>query len=159
MKKNIISLIIAIGILLILPIKVSASTLLSSIEVEGIGTLNLSKNSWNLGYSTPYDYVNITATPASEDVTVEGAGKVSVQQGANNIVIKATNGTATESYTINLNVSKKEVSSSTSYDKDGNVTTNPETGAFLNVTLVSVLSILSIAIIYLTNKKQKFFHL
>ena len=159
MKKNILTLIFAIGLLLIIPINASAESLISSIEVEGIGPLNLSKKTWNLGYSTSFDYVNITATPASDGVTIKGDGKVDIKEGNNNIVITATNGSATESYTINLNVTKKDGKGSASYDKDGNVTSNPETGAFLNVTLISAALLCSIAILYLTRKKQKFFHL
>ena len=90
-------LVLFVGALFILPTHVAAaSALLENITVEGIEPLGLARNVYNLGYSTPFDYVNISATPKSEGVTIEGVGKLPAQAGANQYVITATNGTATE---------------------------------------------------------------
>lgn len=143
-------------VIFLIPINVNAASLLSDLQVEGIGSLELNKNSWNLSLGTPYDYVNITATPIDSSVTVEGAGQVAIQEGANTITITASNGSQTENYTINLNVTKKSGSVGTgavSYDKDANII-NPETGAFLPLGIIITIGIGAIvSIVYLRKNK------
>lgn len=143
-------LLIVLILLVLLPLKINAASLLSNLEVEGIGSLNLSKRSWNLGFSTSLNYVNITATPSDSSVIVEGDGKINIKEGSNLITITASKGSEKETYTINLNVTKKDGTSGTSYDKDGNELKNPNTGAFMSLAFFGVLSVLPIiSLIYL----------
>ena len=147
---------------------VHAAGLLTGLEIEGIGALDVSsKRSWTLGLTTPYDYANITAT-AAEGVTVEGAGKVSIKEGANTITITASSGGQSETYTINLNVTKKSGGAgavvdpkdgTVSYDKDATDIKNPETGAFMNYTLLIGTCIISIAVITKFAKKKIFYNI
>ena len=163
-KKNHLTLLLLMALFVILPIKVSAASLLSSLEIQGMnGGLNLSKNTWNINFETSFDYVNITATPVDSSVVVEGDGKVSIQEGANQIIVTATSNGKTETFTINLNVVKKTSSSkgkSVSYDKDAaDDIKNPETGAFLNVTLIAIAIISSLFVIKAVFKNQKFYRI
>ena len=147
---------------------VNAAGLLTGLEVEGIGALNVSsKRSWNLGFSTSLDYVTVTAT-AAEGVTVEGDGKVSIKEGANAIVITAKSGSTTETYTINLNVTKKAGGNgavvdpkdgTVSYDKDAGDIKNPETGAFMNCSLIALAIGASLITIVSVSRKNKFFNI
>ena len=166
MKKINLIVVFLIGLIL-LPIKINAASLLSGLEIEGIGNLNVAKKSWNLGFSTSLNYANVTATPADESVKVEGDGKVDIKEGANTITVTASKGEQTETYTINLNVTKKagnggsttSSSSKVSYDKDGNEIKNPNTGAFMNIAFVTLLGS-SIALIAIkSNKKKKFYRI
>ncbi len=144
-----------LGVLFVLPSKVNAASLITGINIEGIGDLGLSRRTYDLGYSTSFDYVNITAT-AVEGVNVEGAGKVSIKEGLNTIVISASDGKTSDSYTINLNVTKisGNANSAVSYDKDGNKLENPNTGAFANVALIG-LAILGGALVIIKIQKSK----
>ena len=162
MKKfKILSLLILIGLFIIIPFKVNAETLLSSLEVEGIGSLGLNRKVFNLNYSTPYDYVNITATPLNDSVTVTGAGKVNINEGANSIVITASNGSATDTYTINLNVSKRAAGTG----NGGNTTTadddvkNPNTGSFINIAVIGGLVVSFALVSFITIKKRKLYRI
>ena len=147
---------------------VKAAGLLTGLEVEGIGSLSVStKNSWNLGFSTSYDYVTITAT-AAEGVTVTGDGQVPIKEGANSIVVTATNGTQTDTYTINLNVTKKAGGSgavvdpkdgTVSYDKDATDIKNPETGAFMNCSLIAFAIGSSLFTLIKLRKKTRFYNI
>ena len=148
---------------------VHAASLLNSLEVEGIGALDVSsRKTWNLSYSTSYDYVNINAT-GGEGVNIQGAGKVSLKEGANSIVITASNGSQSETYTINLNVTKKsggtsavdpkDGTTSNKYDKDATDIKNPETGAFVNFTLLSILAITSLVTMITFLRKKSFYNI
>lgn len=161
--KNFLAL-LTLG-LFVLPFKVNAASLVSSIEVEGIGNLNMSRNPMNYGFTTSLDYANIKATPSDENVKINGDGKVNIKEGTNTITITASKGEQKETYTINLNVTKKAGNSSISskstsnnlisYDKDGNELKNPNTGAFMNIELVAVSIItLLFGIIKLNSKKK-----
>lgn len=121
MKKAIFLVVV----LLVFPVLVSAASLVSGISVDGIGDLSLNRNTWNLSLTTTLDYVDIDVT-SLDGVTVEGAGKVDVQEGDNEIIIKASNGTTTEEYKINIKIARP------TYDSDG----NPETGAFVPSVLI-----------------------
>ena len=98
MKKIFYVLIAAI---LVLPFTVSASNLLSNLEVEGIPPLSMTKSTYNLTLTSTLNYANIIATPAKEGVTVTGAGKIEVQEGTNALIVTATDGTTTETYRVN----------------------------------------------------------
>ena len=144
MKKMCYVLIAAI---FVLPFTVSASNLLSNLEVEGIPTLSMTKSTYNLTLTTTLNYANIIATPAKEGVTVTGAGKIEVQEGTNALIVTATDGTTTETYTINLNIKHGDPNAEAT---DG----NPNTGSFLPVSLL-LLSLVAIAIAIL-NKRRIF---
>jgi hypothetical protein len=136
--------------LIIIPIKVHAGSMLSSLSVDGIGNLNLSKSSWNLTFSSSNDYITINAVAADEGYTITGAGNVNLQEGANTIVVNVSDSKgASEDYTINVNFTK------TTASKSSNGSDNPETGAFLSVGLVAVVLVISaVSLIY---KKNKFY--
>lgn len=143
-------LLLVIAALLVLPFSVKAESLLTGLEIEGIGSLGLSRKVYNLSYSTPFDYVNIKAT-APEGVTVEGAGKVSVQPGANTIVVKASNGTATDTYTINLNVSKKGTAANSDNNDD---IKNPNTGAFIGIAGIVTIALIVTGSVVIARKSK-----
>ena len=66
------------------PLVVSAKVnLASSISIDGIGEAPLNGNSWSVKLTTTLDYTDITVTPINENVTVEGAGRVSIEEGNN----------------------------------------------------------------------------
>lgn len=141
MKKILLGLLV----FLIVPFCVNAASLLTNLNVEGIGDLNLSRRKWNLTLTSSLDYTNITAT-ALDGVTIEGNGKVALQEGDNQVVVKATDANGeTEDYTINIKLIKKSA----------NETNNPETGAFLSIGGILVLACLAIGILKL--KKNKFY--
>ena len=146
-------LLLAIGAFLVLPFSVKAETLLTSLEIEGIGQLGLSRKVFNLGYQTPFDYVNIKAT-APEGVTIEGAGKVPVNPGHNTIVVKASNETATDTYTINLNVTKKGSAAANASSNNSEDIKNPNTGAFVSIISVSAISLIVLGLIIAARRKK-----
>ena len=90
-------------VLLMVPFLVNASSLVTGITVDGIGDLKMDRNTWNLSLTTTLDYVDIDVTYL-DGVTIEGAGKVDVQEGDNEIIIKASNGTTTEEYKVNIKI-------------------------------------------------------
>lgn len=153
LKKFLIALIM----IFVIPLNVNAASLLSDIQVEGIGSINLSKKSFNLSLATPYDYANIYATPVDSSVTVEGAGQVAIQEGVNTITVTASNGSQSETYTINLNVSRN--TSEVKYDKNGDIITNPETGSFVNYVLFGIIGIVSLILIVNLLRKKKFYNI
>ena len=158
---NLVRIIIAtiiLSVILAIPFSVNASALLSDLQVEGIGSVNISKKSYNLSLTTPYDTANIIATPADSSVTVEGAGQVPIQEGANTITVTATNGTQSETYTINLNVSRS-TQGEVKYDKNGNVINNPETGSFINYALFGLIGAISLLLIINLLRKKKFYNI
>ena len=165
--KKVRSLVIALvlGLFVILPFKANAASLISSLEIEGIGSIGMSKNYYEFQYETSFDYVKITATPKDSSVTITGAGKVDITEGANTIVVSATDGTNTEKITFVLNVTKitgtasSGSSSSVSYDKDGNEIKNPNTGAFMNVSIVAISLVGASIVINSMRKKNKFYKL
>lgn len=141
---------ITLILMIFLPFKINAASLLSNLDVEGVGQLNLSKRNWNLAFTTSLDYVNISATPIDSLTTVEGTGRINIKEGTNTITITASNGSQTETYTINLNVTKVQGKVTTSYDKDGNPLKNPNTGAFISIGSFLLLSVLMvISLVYL----------
>lgn len=107
-------------VLFMFPMLVNAASLVNSITVDGIGELKLDRTTWNLTLTTTLDYVDIDVVTTAESTVVEGAGKVEVQEGANALSIKVSDGTTTENYTININVKRPS-------EESGG---NPETGAF-----------------------------
>ena len=142
---------------------------MSNLEIEGIGALGImSKNTFNLGFSTSFDYVTITATPAGEGITVTGVGQVPIQEGANQLVVTATNVSQSETFTINLNVTKEAGGTgavvdpkdgTVSYDKDATDIKNPETGAFMNCSLMLLAIGGSLIAIVGISRKKKFFNI
>lgn len=129
--------------LLMFPIFVNAASLVSSISVDGIGDLTLNRNTWNLTLTTTLDYVDIDVVTVAEGTTVEGAGKVEVQEGANELAIKVSDGTTTENYTININIRRPSI------DESG----NPDTGAFIPTALI-ICGIISFGVLMSVRKKM-----
>lgn len=129
-------------VLFMFPILVNASSLVTGITVDGIGDLNLNKNSWNLFLTTTLDYVDIDVVSV-DGVTVEGAGKVDVQEGENELVVKASNGTTTEEFKIKINIMRP--------GEDGS--DNPPTGAFMPKMLITS-GVLGLGVlVFVKNKK------
>ena len=144
MKKLIFTIIL--GILLV-PTFVKAATLIDNLEVERSAdtyTFNMSRNSWTYTLYTDKETANIKVT-AKEGVTVTGNGEVPIQEGANKLTITATDGTNTETYTLNLNVVKVEI-------KDGEIV-NPPTGSNLPIISLITLTSLGIIITFFNRKK------
>ncbi len=143
------------ALLLIIPLKASANNLLSRLEVEGIGELSIaSKNVWNLQLTTSLGSANIIATPASEGITITGAGNVNVTPGNNQIVVTATNGTETETYTINLNVIQSSGGGAVN-PKDGTPIANPDTGKlFTTEAIITILLTITILVLLTFNKRK-----
>ncbi len=129
-------------VLLMVPFLVNAASLVTGITVDGIGDLKMDRNTWNLSLTTTLDYVDIDVTYL-DGVTIEGAGKVDVQEGDNEIIIKASNGTTTEEYKVNIKIARP------TYDSDG----NPETGAFIPSVLI-VGGVLAVGILFLVSKNK-----
>ena len=154
-KARFIIFTLVLSLFVIIPFRVNAA-LLSNLEVEGIGSLSTSRKNYTLGYQTPFNYVNITATGIDESVKVEGAGKVSINEGANKIVITATNGTETDTYTINLNVTKKAASGSGSKNTTSDTDVkNPETGYFISLIGLGIALVGAITALIIANKNKK----
>ena len=156
MKKLLFSI---LALLAFVPfVGVKAQSLLTSLEVEGIGELSLSRNTWNLKLSTSYNYATINAK-AADGVKVEGAGKVDIKEGDNTIIVKATSGSETQTYTINLNVTKKDststsASTASSKETSKNDVANPKTGSMMDVMKYGSLIIGAIGVIYLFKNKK-----
>ena len=159
MRRNKLLLFALLCCLFIIPIKINAASLLSGINIDGIGDLNMSKKSWTYSFTTTLDYANVTATASDSSTKIEGAGKVEIKEGANQIVITATNGSQSETYTITLNVTKGNSTSSTTYDKDGNEINNPPTGAFANYAFIGSGIVISLITIAYLRKNKKFFNI
>ena len=159
MKRTRFLTIALLVLFVFIPLRVHAASLISKLEVEGIGDLSLARNSWNLQLTTSLTYANIIATPANETVTIEGAGKVEVNEGQNQIVVKATSGETTETYTINLNVIKSTGNVATGtdvkvVDANGTDVKNPNTGSFVSLTIIMIL-IGSLILIAVNNRNKK----
>ena len=115
--------------LLLMPILVSAKvSLASSISIDGIGEAPLNGNSWSVKLTTTLDYTDIKVTPVRDSVTVEGAGKVNIEEGNNDITITLKDGDVTEEYVIHMVMNRPKT------DTDG----NPETGAYIPIMIVIV---------------------
>lgn len=127
------------------PLVTNAASLITSLEVDGIGTLNLNKNSWTLYLTTTLDYATISATAANDGVTLEGVGDISVQEGANTLVVKATDGTNTEEYTINISVSRPSGD-----ETDG----NPNTGSFVSMVALVLIGLAGVVLFVIGSKKK-----
>ena len=154
-KMKSLLLVLFMGFIFALP-SASAESLISGINIEGIGDMKSIHSTYNLELETSFDYTNITVTAKDPATKIEGAGKVSIKEGANPIVITATNGTQKETITINLKV-KKISGKAANYEKGA--TTNPETGAFMNYSLIALAVGSSLVIINKNKKKTKFFRI
>lgn len=129
--------------LLLLPIMVNAKVnLASQIEVDGIGNAPLGRDSWNVTLTTTLDYTDIKVTTISDDVTVEGAGKVTIEEGSNEIPITLKQGDTTETYTIYMTMKRPKT------DTDG----NPETGSSIPYVVVALGAIAVLGIIFAERK-------
>ena len=154
-KSNLFTSIALLVLLLILPLKVNAASLLSKLEVEGIGALNLARGTYNLTLTTTLDYANIMATPAKEGVEITGTGKINVNAGDNQIVVTATDGTETQNYTINLNVIKAGSTANAKSEGDGTPIANPKTGSLLTKeTVITILLAFLISGLLIRNKRK-----
>ena len=142
MKRKII--IALLGLILLLPFTAKAieDHPLKTLKIEGFGvdldtTAEVQKGYW-CGKKT----INIIAEPTNENYTVTGAGKVTVEDGNNELKVVVTNpeDESSYTYTINLNVNGE------SCGKAATTTTgltNPETGVF--ITTGKLILILAIA--------------
>lgn len=149
MKKFSSWIIMGILCFFVVPFLVNAQGLITSLNVDGIGNLDASKKSFALKLTTTLDYATITATPANENVTIEGVGKVPIVEGKNVLVVKATDGTTTEEYTINLSMNRPSGDAT-----DG----NPNTGEFVSFGLL--LLGLGVAITaYLISRKKRIYQI
>ena len=113
---------VALFLILLCPVTVFAKiSLAKSINVDGIGNAPLRNNSWKCYLTTTLDYTDIKVTPISDDVVVEGAGRVQIQEGDNEIPITLKQGDVTETFTIHMVMKRPKL------DSNG----NPETGSFI----------------------------
>jgi hypothetical protein len=129
--------------LLFMPILVSAKvSLASGISIDGIGNAPLNGNSWSVKLTTTLDYTDITVTPVRDTVKVEGAGRVAIEEGSNDITITLTEGDTVETYVIHMTMSRPKT------DTNG----NPETGAFVPVMIVVVGVLALVGIIFIGDK-------
>ena len=129
--------------LLFMPILVSAKvSLASGISIDGIGNAPLNGNSWSVKLTTTLDYTDITVTPVRDTVKVEGAGRVAIEEGSNDITITLTEGDTVETYVIHMTMSRPKT------DTNG----NPETGAFVPVMIVIVGVLALVGIIFIGDK-------
>ncbi len=135
--------------LLMLPVVANAKvTLASSIEVDGIGGAPLNANRWNVKLQTTLDYADIKVTPVDDSVTVEGAGRVPIQEGEQDITITLKKGDVTETYVVHMNMVRPKT------DTNG----NPETGASVPIVLtliIGTLALISIIVLGSRNKMQR----
>ena len=138
--KKIMVMVIA---LMFIPLVVSAKVnLASSISIDGIGEAPLNGNSWSVKLTTTLDYTDITVTPINDNVTVEGAGRVNIEEGNNDITITLKEGETVETYVIHMNMVRPKT------DTDG----NPETGAFVPVMIITVGILALVGIIFIGDK-------
>ena len=129
--------------LLFMPILVSAKvSLASSINIDGIGNAPLNGDSWSVKLTTTLDYTDITVTPVRDTVKVEGAGRVAIEEGNNDITITLTEGDTVETYVIHMTMNRPKT------DTNG----NPETGAFVPVMIVVVGVLALVGIIFIGDK-------
>jgi hypothetical protein len=129
--------------LLFMPILVSAKvSLASSINIDGIGNAPLNGDSWSVKLTTTLDYTDITVTPVRDTVKVEGAGRVAIEEGSNDITITLTEGDTVETYVIHMTMNRPKT------DTNG----NPETGAFVPVMIVVVGVLALVGIIFIGDK-------
>ncbi len=129
--------------LLFMPILVSAKvSLASGISIDGIGNAPLNGNSWSVKLTTTLDYTDITVTPVRDTVKVEGAGRVAIEEGSNDITITLTEGDTVETYVIHMTMNRPKT------DTNG----NPETGAFVPVMIVVVGVLALVGIIFIGDK-------
>ena len=131
--------------LLFLPILVSAKVdLASQIEIDGIGNAPLDRNSWTVSLTTTLDYTDIKVTTTGDDVTVEGAGKVTIEEGSNEIPITLKKGDTTETYTIYMTMKRPKT------DTDG----NPETGSKVPYAVIALGAAAVIGIVTVERKSK-----
>lgn len=89
---------LVLGVLIILlPLRVNALEL-SSLKVRGIEEELSMKNNWNLTYVSPRDSMVVDATPNNSSYTVEGVGRIPLQEGANThvVIVKDNSGNEIE---------------------------------------------------------------
>lgn len=142
---------ILMGILsfFVIPFLVNAEGLLTNLNVDGIGDLNINRRNYTLQLTTTLDYATISATPANENVAVEGTGNVAIVEGKNTLIVKATDGVTTEEYVINLTMLRPSGDAT-----DG----NPNTGAFASIgALIACLIVAIIA--YLVSRRKRVFQI
>ena len=138
--KKIMVMVIA---LMFIPLVVSAKVnLASSISIDGIGEAPLNGNSWSVKLTTTLDYTDITVNPINDNVTVDGAGRVNIEEGNNDITITLKEGETVETYVIHMNMVRPKT------DTDG----NPETGAFVPVMIITVGILALVGIIFIGDK-------
>ena len=138
--KKIMVMVIA---LMFIPLVVSAKVnLASSISIDGIGEAPLNGNSWSVKLTTTLDYTDITVNPINDNVTVDGAGRVNIEEGNNDITITLKEGETVETYVIHMNMVRPKT------DTGG----NPETGAFVPVMIITVGILALVGIIFIGDK-------
>lgn len=146
MKKN--YLFLGLILILFMPIIVSAKPTLSQLNVAGIGDLNVNRQTYYLSLTSTYDYVIIKAVPSDSSYTVTGDGKVNLTTGNNKVIVSVANNSGEKTdYILNINFNQNNTNSSD----------NPNTGAFLNISVISVLTILVVLVIIKIRSKNKFY--
>ena len=126
MKKLLLLGVLVIALLF--PITVNAQGALTSLKVKGIDAELTEKSTWKLTYVAPQNYMIVVAETADPTYVVEGAGQVALEDGENThiVTVKDATGNVLEEYTLN-------VTKSTPGNGSGD---NPETGMFLNISLI-----------------------
>jgi phosphotransferase system glucose/maltose/N-acetylglucosamine-specific IIC component len=148
--KKIGLIVMGLFLMLIVPFGVHASgtPTLSSLSVEGIGSLNVARSSFNVKLTSTLGYATITATPSDSSYVVTGAGQVKCNQGMNtiNVVVKNPTDNSSKTYTINLNYVAGTSSSKTSIQ-------NPNTSVSDNISLMVGIAIMGIVSLIFINRK------
>lgn len=153
MKKVLFTLVL----LCVLPICVHAATLTTGIDVDGIGPLGLTRNTYNLTLYTKLDYstIIVSAVEGSTVTITDGNGnvvedeKIPIVEGKNAIKIVVSNGTTSETWNINIT---RDSETEYQTDQDG----NPTTGSFIPIVSIGGLSGIGVVMyIYSKNKLLK----
>lgn len=160
MKKILAIIILCATLLMPINAKAISASALSSLSIEGIGEV---KNNRTYNFTSSLGYVEVTATPSDSSYTVTGDGKINCEEGLNKIEVVVTDPSdnSTKVYTININYSSSGTKTSSNSDTNTGSTSekveNPNTGSFINVTAIGVITALFLLILLKSNKKIKFY--
>ena len=154
MKGKIIIALLSLMLLIPFTAKAIEDHPLKTLKIEGFGvdldpTAEIQEGYW-CGKKT----IKIIAEPTNENYKVTGAGKITVEDGDNELKVVVTDpeDDSTYTYTINLNVNGESCS------KKATTTTgitNPETGVFITTgKLILVLAVAMIGYDFATRNKK-----
>lgn len=150
MKKLLFTLVL----FCMLPLFVHAATLTTGIDVDGIGPLSMSRNTYNLTLYTKLDYstIKVSVVEGSTVTITDGNGnvvedeRVPIVEGTNAIKIVVSNGTSSETWNINIT---RDSETEYQTDQDG----NPTTGSFISMVSMGGLSGIGM-VMYLYSKNK-----